>query len=53
MNIIGSPNVERMMSQKDVLGLIKTLGYKKDAKIQNAANRMQNRWLSRNQRFLI
>ena len=37
MSLFGPPNVEKMKAKKDVKGLIKALGYKKDASVRKAA----------------
>ena len=37
MALFGPPNVEKMKAKKDVKGLIKALGYKKDASVGKAA----------------
>lgn len=37
MQIFGSPNVNKMKATKDVHGLIKALGYKKDPEVRGAA----------------
>ena len=37
MSLFGPPNVEKMKGKKDVKGLIKALGYKKDASVRKAA----------------
>ena len=37
MSLFGPPNVEKMKAKKDVKGLIKALGYKKDASVCQAA----------------
>jgi HEAT repeat protein len=37
MALFGPPNVEKMKAKKDVTGLIKALGYRKDASVRKAA----------------
>lgn len=37
MSLFGPPNVEKMKAKKDVRGLIKALGYRKDAGVRKAA----------------
>jgi len=37
MGIFGPPNVEKMKAKKDVVGLIKALGYQKDSGVRTAA----------------
>jgi hypothetical protein len=37
MSIFGPPNVEKMEANRDIKGLIKALGYKKDPNLRKAA----------------
>ena len=37
MSLFGPPNVDKMAAKRNVEGLIKALGYRKDASVRNAA----------------